>query len=151
MKCTSCISGMVLGAFAFASAAVADGAISYEIVDDGIPASLTGSTGNADAGRDTVINRKLGNCLACHEVTELSSQPFHGEVGPSLDGAADRWSEAQLRLIVVDSKQMFDGTIMPAFHRTTDLSRVAGKFQDKTILTAEQVEDVVAYLLTLKE
>ena len=96
-------------------------------------------------------NRKLGNCLACHQNEDLRAEPFHGEVGPMMDGAGDRWSEAELRGIVVNSKMMFDGTIMPSFYRTTNGARPLDKFAGKTILSAEQVEDVVAYLLTLKE
>jgi len=121
------------------------------IIDDGIPKSLTGASGSADRGRDVIVNRKAGNCLACHKISVITDQPFHGEIGPPLDGAASRWSEAQLRLIVVDSKKVFDGTMMPAFHRSADLNRVMEKFQGKTILSAEEVEDVVAFLKTLNE
>ncbi len=113
--------------------------------------SLTGTPGDPVAGRDIFANRKLGNCLACHQNTDLNDQLFHGEVGPSLDGVADRWEEAQLRGILTNSKNTFEDTIMPAFYRTDGLSRVMEKFQGKTILTAQQVEDVLAYLLTLKE
>lgn len=151
MKRMSLVLGTVAAGLLLAGAAVASDTASYEVVDGGIQKSLTGSAGNADAGRDSMINRKQGNCLACHLVTTLSEQPFHGEVGPPLDGVADRWNEAELRLIVVDSKKVFEGTIMPAFHRTTGLNRVAGKFKDKPILSAQQVEDIVAYLKTLKE
>lgn len=122
-----------------------------KIVGDGIPASLTGAPGDPASGKKIVINRKQGNCLACHVVSALSDQPFHGEVGPPLDGVADRWEEAQLRLIVADSKRVFEDTIMPGFHQTGGLNRVAKKFKGKTILTAAQVEDVIAYLKTLKE
>lgn len=97
-----------------------------------------------------MINRKSGNCLSCHEVSVLSDQPFHGEVGPALDGASERWSEPELRLIVVNSKEVFEDTIMPGFYRTEGLNRVMDSFAGKTILTAQEVEDVVAYLLTLK-
>lgn len=116
-----------------------------------VAASLTGKPGNAEEGRKVFANRKLGNCLACHQNEDLRAEPFHGEVGPMMDGAADRWSEAELRGIVVNSKMMFDGTIMPSFYRTTNGARPLEKFAGKTILSAEQVEDVVAYLLTLKE
>lgn len=126
-------------------------AVSYKVENDGIKASLTGKAGNAKAGRDVMINRKLGNCLSCHVITKLKDQPFHGEVGPSLDGIASRYSAAELRLIIVNSKAVFEDTIMPAFYRTSDLQRVAKKFADKTILTPAQVEDVVAYLVQLKE
>jgi len=119
--------------------------------DGAIAASLTGAAGNPEMGRKVFANRKQGNCLACHQNEDLKAEPFHGEVGPMMDGVADRWSEAELRGIVVNSKEMFDGTIMPSFYRTANGARPLEKFAGKTILTAEQVEDVVAYLLTLKE
>jgi sulfur-oxidizing protein SoxX len=129
----------------------ADEPVSYEIVDEAIPTSLTGSSGDADKGREAFINRKLGNCLGCHAVTELEAEPFHGEVGPPLDGVGDIYSEGELRLRVAYAKAVNPDTIMPGFYTTDGLHRVAEKFQGKTILTAEQVEDIVAYLLTLKE
>lgn len=119
--------------------------------DGAIAVSLTGAPGNAEQGRKVFANRKQGNCLACHQNEDLRAEPFHGEVGPMMDGAADRWTEAELRGIVVNSKMTFDGTIMPSFYRSTNGARPLDKFAGKTILTAEQVEDVVAYLLTLKE
>lgn len=124
---------------------------SVEFEDGAIAASLTGVAGNAETGRKVFANRKQGNCLACHQNEDLRAEPFHGEVGPMMDGVADRWTEAELRGIVVNSKMTFDGTIMPSFYRTTNGARPLEKFEGKTILTAEQVEDVVAYLLTLKE
>lgn len=122
-----------------------------EFTDGAVEQSLTGGPGDAEKGREWFADRKLGNCLACHQNSDLSEQPFHGEVGPPLDGVADRWSEAELRGIVTNSKEMFEGTIMPAFYRTDGLNRVLEDFQGQTILTAEQVEDIVAYLQTLKE
>ena len=119
--------------------------------DGAVTVSLTGAAGDAVEGRKVFANRKLGNCLACHTNEDLREEPFHGEVGPMMDGVADRWSEAELRGIVVNSKEMFDGTIMPSFYRTANGARPLETFKGKTILTAEQVEDVVAYLLTLKE
>ncbi len=120
--------------------------------DGMVEQSLTGKPGSAVKGREWFANRKLGNCLACHANSELSEEQFHGEVGPSLDGVADRWSEAQLRAIVANSKKVFgDGTLMPAFYRTDGYTRPAGDFKGKSILSAEQVEDIVAYLMTLKE
>ena len=124
----------------------------YEIVDEvSIPEPLTGKAGDPDKGREAFINRKLGNCLGCHAVTELEVEPFHGEVGPPLDGVADRYEEGEIRLRVVNAKLTNPDTIMPGFYMTDGLHRVAEEFQGKTILTAEQVEDIVAYLLTLKE
>jgi len=120
--------------------------------DDGaVVAPLTGVAGDPAAGREAFANRKQGNCLACHVNADLSELGFHGEVGPPLDGVADRWSEAELRGIVTNSKKMFEGTIMPSFYRDSGYERPLEKFAGKTILTAQQVEDVVAYLMTLKE
>ncbi len=144
-------SGALVGAVMAAGVAVAAGPTSVEIVDDGIPKALTAEAGSADRGREVAINRKLGNCLACHAVTKLSEQPYHGEIGPPLDGVATRWNEAQLRLIVVNSKKIFEGTIMPGFHTTEGLNRVADNFAGNTILSAQDVEDVVAFLMTLNE
>jgi sulfur-oxidizing protein SoxX len=119
--------------------------------DGAVFASLTGGLGDPLAGRKSFINRKLGNCLACHVNADASEQSFHGEVGPSLDGVADRWEEADLRGLVINSKMMNEGTIMPAFYSVDNGIRPLKKFTGKTILNAQQVEDIVAYLLTLKE
>lgn len=144
----------IVSAFAavlmLAGTAVADGLVKYEVVDYGIAKSLTGKSGDAAKGEKTFINRKLGNCLACHQVTALSSHPFHGEIGPSLDGVADRYDEAQLRLQVVNAKVINPDTIMPAFYRNDGFERVLKKFKGKPILNADQVEDIIAYLKTLK-
>ena len=113
--------------------------------------TLTTQAGDPAAGRKVFMNRKQGNCLACHANEDMSDQSFHGEVGPALDGVADRWEAAELRGIVVNSKMMFEGTIMPAFYKDGGFERNLKKFQGKSILNAQQVEDVVAYLLTLKE
>jgi len=131
--------------------AAADGTKSYEVVDGTIPQSLTGKPGDPAAGKLAVVDRKLGNCLACHAISDLADQPFHGEVGPPLDGVADRWDEGSLRMLVVDAKTIYDGTIMPAFYRDGGYFRVKDTFAGKPILSAGQVEDVVAYLKTLKE
>lgn len=134
------------------SQTLADETVPYEIVDETrIPEPLTGKPGDPDRGRETFINRKLGNCLGCHAVTALEAEPFHGEVGPPLDGVADRYEEGELRLQVVNAKIVNPDTIMPGFYVNKGLHRVAGDFQGKTILTAEEVEDIVAYLMTLKE
>ena len=128
---------------------VAPGDVAYE--DGAVEASLTGVAGDPAKGRDVFAGRKLGNCLACHVNSDREDESFHGEVGPQLDGVGDRWSEAELRGIVANSKMMFEDTIMPAFYRDSGYNRLLGAFEGKTILTAQQVEDVVAYLMTLKE
>ena len=120
--------------------------------EDGIVAtSLTGTPGDPAAGKAVFINRKLGNCLACHVNSDAKNQSFPGEIGPSLDGAGSRWDEAQIRGILVNSKMTFEDTMMPSFYRLVNGARTLKKFQGKTILSAQQVEDVVAYLQTLKE
>jgi len=121
------------------------------IVDESsIPESLTGTPGDPVEGRKVAINRKLGNCLACHSMP-IPEQAFHGEVGPTLAGVASRLEEGEIRLQVVNPKVVNPATIMPAFYRTQGLNVVLKSFKDKPILTAQQVEDVVAYLMTLKE
>lgn len=143
----------VLCALAFAASAPhADEIIDYEVVDEvSIPEPLTGARGDADKGRATFIDRQLGNCLGCHAVSELEAEPFHGEVGPPLDGVADRYEEGEIRLQVIDAKAANPDTIMPGFYVVDGLHRVAPEFAGKTILSAEQVEDVIAYLMTLTE
>ena len=116
-----------------------------------VQASLTGVAGAAANGRKLFMNRKKGNCLACHVNTEMSEQSFHGEVGPELDGVADRYETEALRGMLVNSKMMFEGTIMPAFYKDAGYNRTLKKFVGKTILEAQEVEDILAYLLTLKE
>ena len=116
-----------------------------------VAVSLTGAPGDPVKGRAVFANRKQGNCLACHTNSEMSDQSFHGEVGPTLDGVGDRYEEAQLRGILVNSKNTFEGSIMPSFYRLVNGVRTMEKFEGKTILTAEQVEDVLAYISTLKE
>lgn len=139
----------VAATFMVAGAASADEVASYKVVDGTIPDSLTGAPGDAKKGKDVFLNRRLGNCLACHQVTALSDHPFHGEIGPPLDGVAERYTLAELRLQVVDSKQINPDTIMPAFYRKDGFHKVLKNFKDKSVLTAEQVEDVLAYLMTL--
>lgn len=150
-RVTPLIAGAVLAAIAgVAGAHVAPGDVKIE--DGVVTQSLSGKPGDAAMGRELAANRKLGNCLACHATSDLNDMPFHGEVGPTLDGVADRWSAGELRAILVNSKTVFgDETIMPAFYRDSGFNRPAEKFVGKSILTAQQVEDIIAYLMTLKE
>ena len=113
--------------------------------------ALTGVAGDAASGRKLFMNRKKGNCLACHVNSEMAEQTFHGEVGPELDGVANRWGSAELRGILVNSKNMFEGTIMPAFFKDSGYNRILKKFDGKTILSAQEVEDLLAYVMTLRE
>lgn len=143
-----------------ASGALADAIppsdVAYE--DGAVEQSLTGAPGDPANGRIIVGDKGQGNCVACHEVSDLSDVPFHGEIGPSLDGAGDRWTEAELRGIVANAKMTFEDSMMPSFYRTDGYIRpgagYTGEAADDTfgpILTAQQVEDVVAYLSTLKD
>ena len=126
------------------------GAIKLAVKDDAIAKSLSGKKGNAKNGRKLAVNRKKGNCLACHVITKLKENPFHGNIGPSLDGVAGRYKEGELRLRVADAKLVNEDTIMPAYYRNTGFHRVMKKFQGKSVLSAQEVEDVVAFLMTLK-
>lgn len=125
--------------------------------DGAVTTSLSGMPGNPAEG-EVIMNKGAGNCIACHAVSALAHLPFHGEIGPPLDGVADRWSEAELRGIVANAKVMFEGSMMPSFYRTEGYIRPGNAFTGKApegelepLLTAQQVEDVVAYLMTLKE
>jgi L-cysteine S-thiosulfotransferase len=122
----------------------------FTVVGDAIPASLTGMPGNPERGRAIVVNRQVGLCLLCHS-GPFPEERFQGTLGPDLSGAATRASEGQLRLRIVDASRIKPDTIMPPYYRIDGLTRVAPAFKDKPILTAEQVEDVVAFLMTLRE
>jgi sulfur-oxidizing protein SoxX len=117
---------------------------------DSLPQSLTGATGDPARGRAIVANRQVGLCLLCHS-GPFPEERFQGNLAPDLRGAGTRWSEGQLRLRIVDSGRLNPATIMPAYHRTDGLVRVAPAWRGKSILSAEQIEDVVAFLKTLTE
>ena len=124
--------------------------VAYTIVGDAIPQSLTGAPGDAVRGRAIVASRSVGLCLLCHS-GPVPEERFQGTMAPSLAGAGTRWTAGQLRLRLVDPAHLNADTIMPAYYRTEGLSRVGRSFAGKTILNAGQVEDVVAYLATLKD
>ncbi|KFE36980.1 sulfur oxidation c-type cytochrome SoxX [Thioclava atlantica] len=142
-----------------ASAATAEIApMDVKFTDTGaVTESLTGQPGDSTKGAEVAATKSMGNCVACHVVSALDA-PFQGNVGPELNGAADRWDEAQLRGIVVNAKHTFEGTVMPAMYKTGPFVRPGDAYTGKAapadlppILTAQQVEDVVAFLMTLKE
>jgi L-cysteine S-thiosulfotransferase len=122
----------------------------YMIVGDAIPASLTGMVGDAERGRAIVVNRQVGLCLLCHS-GPFPEQKFQGTMAPDLKGAGARSTEGQLRLRIVDASKLKGDTIMPPYYRVDGLERVAPAYRGKPILTAEQIEDVVAFLVTLRE
>lgn len=106
--------------------------------------------GDAERGRAIVANRQQGLCLLCHSAP-IPEEKFQGNLAPDLRGTGDRWTEAQLRQRIMDSSALNPNTIMPSYYKATGLARVAPAYSGKTIFTAQQVEDVVAYLLTLRE
>jgi sulfur-oxidizing protein SoxX len=132
------------------TASAQEGLQSYVIVGDAIPDSLTGSPGDAARGRAIVADRSTGLCLLCHSAP-IPEERFQGNLAPDLAGAGTRWSEGQLRLRLVDASRVNADTIMPSYYRLDHLQRVARNFAGKPILTAQQIEDVVAYLASLKE
>jgi sulfur-oxidizing protein SoxX len=122
--------------------------VKYKIVGKSIPKSLTGKPGDAQKGVLTAINRRKGNCLACHTIPGVN-QPDQGNIGPPLEGVAKRYKEGELRLRLVYPKKLNPDTIMPSFYTNTGLHRVLKKWEGKTIISAQDVEDIVAFLLTL--
>jgi sulfur-oxidizing protein SoxX len=122
------------------------------VVGDAIPAPLTGASayvGDPARGRAIVMNRQVGLCLLCHS-GPFPEERFQGDLAPDLNGVGGRLSAGQLRLRIVDSGRVDAATIMPAYYRTEGLTRVASAFQGKPVLSAEQIEDVVAFLATLR-
>jgi sulfur-oxidizing protein SoxX len=121
----------------------------FRVTGDGIPEAIGGAVGDADRGRALILARESANCVLCHAFPDPAVR-FSGNVGPSLGGVARTLSVAQLRLRVVDDARVNAQTVMPSYYRVDGLDRVAGAYRGKPILDAEQVEDIVAYLSTLK-
>jgi sulfur-oxidizing protein SoxX len=134
---------------ALGSAADAQALRPFAVVGDAIPASLTGAAGDATRGRALVVER-TSTCILCHS-GPFPEQRFQGDVAPSLAGTGKRWSEGEIRLRLVDASRFNAATIMPSYYRIDGLNRVGRAWQGKPILTAEQIEDIVAYLVTLRE
>jgi sulfur-oxidizing protein SoxX len=122
----------------------------YIVVGDAIPESLTGAKGDPVRGRTIVANRQVGLCILCHS-GPFPEEKFQGTLAPELKGAGARSTEGQLRLRIVDASRLNAETIMPPYYRIDGLNRVAAAFAGKPLLSAEQIEDVVAYLSTLRE
>jgi sulfur-oxidizing protein SoxX len=121
----------------------------YTITGDAILESLTGAPGDATRGRALVLER-TSTCILCHS-GPFPEEKFQGDLAPSLAGSGSRWSEGQLRLRLVSASRLNPATIMPSYYRVEGLDRVAPAWRGKPILSAEQIEDIVAYLATLRE
>ncbi|RTE94235.1 sulfur oxidation c-type cytochrome SoxX [Bradyrhizobium sp. LVM 105] len=140
---------MIVASLSFASPAETDELLPYTIVNDGIPASLTGSPGDAARGRALVLARTT-TCILCHS-GPFPETRFQGDLAPDLAGAGNRWTVSQLRLRLVDASRFNPETIMPSYYRADGLVRVGRNFAGKPILSAAEVEDIVAFLATLRD
>lgn len=140
--------GVVLGT-ARAQALAVQVPVPYRVVGDAIVKPLTGQPGDPVRGRAIVASRQQGLCLLCH-TGPFPEERFQGNLAPDLAGAGQRWSAAQLRLRIADARHLNPDTIMPAYHRTDGLTRVAPALAGVPLLGAQQVEDVVAFLETLR-
>jgi L-cysteine S-thiosulfotransferase len=123
--------------------------VAYRVVGDGIAAALTDQPGDAARGRDIAANRQVGMCPLCHQLPSVNDR-FQGDIATALSGAGARWSVPQLRLRMVDSRRVNTASVMPAYYKAHDLTRVGSRFRDQPILDAQQIEDVVAWLASLK-
>lgn len=150
-KSTSHIAGMWLAAAALIlpRAASAQELRAYVVTADAIADSLTGMPGDAARGRALVLDR-ASTCILCHS-GPFPEAKFQGDLAPSLAGAGGRWTEGQLRLRLVDASRLNPATIMPSYYRVDGLGRVGPAWRGKPILSAEQIEDIVAYLVTLRD
>lgn len=123
--------------------------VTDRVVGDSIPIPLTVQPGDPERGRGVVLDLEKGDCIVCHAMP-LPDRQFHGTVGPPLDGVGARYSAGELRLRLVDPKALNPQTIMPAYYKIEGLYQVAKGYRGKPILSAQEIEDVVAYLLTIK-
>ncbi len=155
------LTALTLAGVFVAGAALANGVAPDEVTYGeygAVEASLSGAEGNADKGREIFSTKSMGNCVSCHAVSALPDVPFQGEVGPMLDGVGGYRSAEELRGIVANAKMTFEGTVMPAFYKTSGFIRPGNGYTGKAaegpidpILSAQNVEDVVAFLMTLQD
>jgi sulfur-oxidizing protein SoxX len=149
MRLARSILSMALLALVLPCSAGAQGLASYKIVGDGIPDSLTGTAGDAVKGRALLLDRST-TCILCHS-GPFPETRFQGDLAPDLKGSGTRWSASQLRLRLVDAARLNPETIMPSYYRIDGLTRVGRNFTGKPILSAAEIEDIVAYLATLRD
>jgi len=148
--CAHVLAGVLLALAVAPAAFGAPVVASYAVVGDAIPEHLDGRRGDAARGRAIAADRATGLCVLCHAGPYADAR-FAGTVGPDLAGVGARLSEGQLRLRVVDSRRLHPDSAMPSFHHTAGLERVGAAWRDRPVLDAQQVEDVVAYLVTLRD
>lgn len=139
---------MAWGDGAAGRAAAQDAVARFTVVGDAIPQPLVEGTPDPGRGRNVVLDRRTGNCLICHRVPQTSER-FQGDVGPDLAGVGLRLTPGQIRLRLVDQRRLNPSTLMPPYHRVADLRLVAEVYRGKPVLTASEIEDVVAYLSSL--
>ena len=144
------VAAMLLVAAGFTAIADEGSLRPYVVVGDSIPVSLTGAAADPARGRAIVLDRRLGACLLCH-TGPFTEERFRGTLAPDLSGAGSRWSAGQLRLRLVDASRLNPSTIMPPYYRVDGLARIGNSWTGKPMLTAEQIEDVVAFLATLRD
>ena len=118
--------------------------------DDGISQPLTAVAGDAARGRAIVVNRQLGLCLLCHQ-GPFPEERFQGNLASNLAGTGSRWTAAQLRQRIKDARRLQPDSLMPPYYQSEGLERVGAAWRGKSILDAQQVEDVIAFLQTLRE
>lgn len=157
MKLSILTLAAVLAAGAATSGPIAPADVTFT-EDGAVEASLTGQAGDVANGAKIMMTKSIGNCVSCHAVTALNEAPFHGNVGPSLDGVGDRWNLSELRGILANVKLTYEGTVMPAYYKVDGFTRPGNAYTGKAaegpldpLLSAQQIEDVIAFLATLKE
>jgi sulfur-oxidizing protein SoxX len=149
LKTRSLILAVLIGLAVSIPALAQEKLVAYTVVKEGIPAPLTGKPGDPVKGRQLFATPAKGNCLSCHQAP-IPEELFHGKIGPELDEVGARLTAAEMRLRIVDPKSLNPDTMMPAFYKLDGLNRVMKSWQGKTILSAAEVEDIIAYLQTLK-
>ena len=156
MKLSTTLLVAALSAGAAQAGSVAPGDVQFGEYGE-VTESLTGTPGDPENGAKVMKNKSIGNCISCHVVDALDDAPFHGEIGPPLNGVADRWGEAELRGILANAKKTFPGSMMPAYYKVEGFVRPGDAYTGKAaegeldpLLSAQQIEDVVAFLSTLE-
>lgn len=143
--------GTCVGApFLLAATLVLAGPLAHAVAADAIETPLTGARGDPDKGRALALARERGNCGVCHAIPSAEERT-HGNVGPALKGVADRLSEGQIRARIVDARRLNPASLMPSYFRTEGLKRVGAAFAGQPVLSAAEIEDVVAFMMTLRD